>query len=843
MNDPKSKSLTVPAAMVTLLLITVVFYGSVRPESGNRKSPSATESSFREDEETPLEQNENTSTVPTESPTAMPAALPPEVPVSPVSVITNSVGMQLIRIPAGEFWMGSATNESGRWDDEYRHRVAITKSFYMAVHEVTIGQFRQFVNATAHKTEPETDRTGGFGFNVNQRPIRGRYDRVFSWKSAGYSQTDQHPVANLTWNDANAFVEWLSREEGVRYRLPTEAEWEYACRAGTDTAFVSGSNADEITKFGNVADQSLRAAGVDSQSDPGFAFAAGDDGYVFTAPVGSFRKNAFGLCDMTGNVCEWCSDWFHENYYLNSPATDPQGPEKGVFRVFRGGGWQAWERHFRCANRARYGPDFRADFIGLRVVREDAPAVAETSELPQKPVATSDGSQGLPNSVGNLVTDSGPKPMTQSEVGPVQLQGRLADPVVIGLANPYRRFAVGGSGRYFILHQPENSKLVVVDVLRQGIVHELTDVLDDVLFTAGADALFVARPAQGTLERIGLESFRREKISSLPVDSPPYALKMGSNAVSPLFLACDNDACLIDGRTLERIGDSIGARGRYGYEFQLSADGQTALGIVTGLSPVSWDRMIVGQPETQSVGSTSNYSRYWSGPTADGSLILIEAQECDRNLRRISMKLFEQDRLLPTVDPRFYLAVRFGTENVQCQICNVADRRTIFTIQDFEDMWLPVDDKRPELLRKRLDEDRDCSFWFLPQLKSFVTLNWDRQQISIYPFDLEETLRQKGAPWLYVTSIPPLQATRGADLFHQFQSFSSSDHVEYHLESPVEGLSLTSQGELHWKVPAEFEQDSVRMLIRAATADKESFVQFEVFVQSPSQKEAEPAKK
>jgi formylglycine-generating enzyme required for sulfatase activity len=185
-------------------------------------------------------------------------------------------------------------------------------------------------------------------------------------------------VANLTWNDANAFLQWLSREESVRYRLPTEAEWEYACRAGADTTFQNALSSEDVTTIGNVADQSLKGAGVDLDKDTGFSFATTDDGYVFTAPVGSFRPNAFGLYDMTGNVCEWCSDWFDDNYYLNSPAVDPTGPESGIFRVFRGGGWQAWSRQFRSANRARFEPDFRAGFLGLRVVREDVTPVVDT---------------------------------------------------------------------------------------------------------------------------------------------------------------------------------------------------------------------------------------------------------------------------------------------------------------------------------------------------------------------------------------------------------------------------------------------------------------------------------
>jgi hypothetical protein len=210
------------------------------------------------------------------------------------------------------------------------------------------------------------------------------------------------------------------------------------------------------------------------------------------------------------------------------------------------------------------------------------------------------------------------------------------------------------------------------------------------------------------------------------------------------------------------------------------------------------------------------------------------------------MGLFEKDRLLPTVDPRYFLAVQFGSGKVQCQICNVADRRTIYTIRNFEDMGLTGTTQQQQSIRDRLETDRDSYFWLLPDLRSFVTLNWDRQRISIYPFDMEVALKKKGDPWLYVTSIPPLKAVRGSELSHQFQALSSFDIVTYSLESPVEGMLISPQGELQWKVPIDFEQDSVRILIRAMSGDSEAFAQFELSVQdppaTPKPEKSEPAK-
>ncbi len=294
--------------------------------------------------------------------------------------ITNSIGMQLTLIPAGEFMMGSgiSTEEVARrfakWeakaeyytDEHPQHRVKISKPFYMGVHEVTRGQFRRFVTATGHKTEAETDGEGGYGWNEADGKSEGR-DPKYTWRETGFQQTDAHPVVNVTWNDAVAFCRWLSSENGVQYRLPTEAEWEYACRAGTNTLYSNGNDPEGLAKVGNVMDGSAKTKMTKYQNQP--LFIDGRDGFAFTAPVGQFPVNAFGLHDMHGNVYEWCSDWYGEDYYANSPDTDPRGPSSGSFRVLRGGSWFSRPYYVRSSYRSRNPADFRSFSYGFRVVR------------------------------------------------------------------------------------------------------------------------------------------------------------------------------------------------------------------------------------------------------------------------------------------------------------------------------------------------------------------------------------------------------------------------------------------------------------------------------------------
>jgi formylglycine-generating enzyme required for sulfatase activity len=224
----------------------------------------------------------------------------------PTRQITNSIGMKLTPIPAGEFLMGSDESDEDAIDAEFldkaagkkqKHRVRITRPFYLGVTEVTRGQFRRFVDEASYQTEAEKDGRGGYGWDEKTEKVEA--NPKFTWRNAGFEQTDHHPVVNVSWNDAQAFIAWLSRKEGKSYRLPTEAEWEYACRAGTTTRFSFGDDQEGLAAFGNIADATAK------EKYPKWTWAlAGRDGYVYTAPVGRYNPNAWGLFDMHGNVWE-----------------------------------------------------------------------------------------------------------------------------------------------------------------------------------------------------------------------------------------------------------------------------------------------------------------------------------------------------------------------------------------------------------------------------------------------------------------------------------------------------------------------------------------------------------
>jgi formylglycine-generating enzyme required for sulfatase activity len=251
--------------------------------------------------------------------------------------ITNSIGMKLVLIPPGEFMMGSPEGEKDRQEREGpQHRVRITRPFYFGVYQVTQEEYEQVMG-----TNPSAFSRDG----RNSGRVSGL-------------DTSRFPVESVSWNDAVEFCRRLSalpaeRSAGREYRLPTEAEWEYACRAGTTTPF----------HFGSVLN------GRQANHDGNYPYGTSEKGPYLerTTTVGSYSANGFGLYDMHGNVWEWCADWHAGDYYANSPVNDPKGPASGSGRVIRGSSWGSFAGRCRSANRSGPSPGFRAIVLGFRL--------------------------------------------------------------------------------------------------------------------------------------------------------------------------------------------------------------------------------------------------------------------------------------------------------------------------------------------------------------------------------------------------------------------------------------------------------------------------------------------
>jgi sulfatase modifying factor 1 len=240
---------------------------------------------------------------------------------------------EMVAIPAGQFLMGAAPGEEERANlaVEFRNRSqpqrrVSVRGFSIGKFEVTRGQYRVFAEATGRGGE------GCFGWRDSGfEMVPGK-----SWRDPGFAQNDAHPVTCVSWEDASAYVAWLSQRAGRKYRLPTEAEWEYAARAGTTTTRFWGEDAGATCDYANGADRSTatRVPGAE-----GWHVIGCDDRHAYTAPVGSFRPNPFGLHDMLGNVEEWTQDCWNGNY--SGAPTDGSAATTGdcALRAVRGGSW------------------------------------------------------------------------------------------------------------------------------------------------------------------------------------------------------------------------------------------------------------------------------------------------------------------------------------------------------------------------------------------------------------------------------------------------------------------------------------------------------------------------
>lgn len=320
----------------------------------------------------------------------------------------SQTGVSFRFVPGGRFIQGtsggervlqnafplSTTGQNYGNAEEPAHVTWVTKPFFIAETEITVGQFREFVQATGYQTTAERGKTEMVGWDPTpeDKPLYQSYDFArdakFNWANPGFQQADNHPVVGVSYTDAKAYCQWLSQRDGHRYRLPTEAEWELACRAGTTTWFSFGDVAKGVVhqhgNFGNVELEKHRQHAAERQwlldwdKDP-------QDGFVFTAPVGSFARNPWGIADMHGNVWEWCEDLWLDTVYKDyvrprydqpcGVAVDPVNLDRpqtttNDFHTIRGGSWYNGDLQCRSSSRTSWDANDAACYVGFRIVRE-----------------------------------------------------------------------------------------------------------------------------------------------------------------------------------------------------------------------------------------------------------------------------------------------------------------------------------------------------------------------------------------------------------------------------------------------------------------------------------------
>jgi formylglycine-generating enzyme len=262
----------------------------------------------------------------------------------------------MISVDGGTFMMG---NNMGSDDEKPAHKVTIT-GFYFGKYEVTFKDFKKFVDATGYKTDAEQPDSVNFKHGLPPRGANNGTWKMYNANVPVPPSDSMKPVGNVSWNDANEYLKWLSKMTGKQFRLPSEAEWEYAAKGGNKSKgyqYAGGNNLDEVAWY--VENSDKRAHNI-----------------------GQKLPNELGIYDMAGNSREWCSDWYGETYYKVSPASDPAGPDMGKGRVVRGGSWGSEKDRMRISYRNRTFPYNSALDYGFRPAMTNEEAVKKAAEKP-----------------------------------------------------------------------------------------------------------------------------------------------------------------------------------------------------------------------------------------------------------------------------------------------------------------------------------------------------------------------------------------------------------------------------------------------------------------------------
>jgi len=280
----------------------------------------------------------------------------------------HNLAGEMVKIPGGSFLMGTL---EGRKDEKPQHIVTVP-SFEIGKYEVTVGQFKKFIEATGYLTDAETDAgihkgcfSDGGGVDFGQK-------EGLTWRNPSYTQTDSHPVVCVSLNDAHAYIDWLNKETGSNYSLASEAQWEYAARSGSTTDYHFGNSKSDLCLYANVYDEVGK-----NVNSYGWRNAPCDDGEAKSSKVGQYKASPFGLHDMHGNVWEWVEDCWKSGYH-NAPSDGTVYKDsKCVNRVTRGGSWYNIPLGVRSANRYWYLPTYRSFNLGFRLFRDTSLVVTQ----------------------------------------------------------------------------------------------------------------------------------------------------------------------------------------------------------------------------------------------------------------------------------------------------------------------------------------------------------------------------------------------------------------------------------------------------------------------------------
>lgn len=411
--------------------------------------------------------------------------------------------------------------------------------------------------------------------------------------------------------------------------------------------------------------------------------------------------------------------------------------------------------------------------------------------------------------------------MTQVVSGQSVDNESAAGPKTVTLSARYTSHTVAGSGRFLAFHLADREEVAVVDLCEKRGVRSISSVPPDALVAGGASGLFVVQPAQNFVQRYDLRSFERTKVTPLVDQGPVKRVAMGPCSDGPLLMA-GREARLFDAKTLQPLkieGNVIGGSGQFGYELCVSADGQTFAGIPKGFGPVAYSLMrLDGHGTTiRSFGSTSHAVR-WAQPTADARLILLPGGQLYTGpLEPQDATRFQGSTLFATVDPRYFLSVRFavsgdGADVVEAAVCTVADLQVVYTIVGLEEM-APVGNTASRMSIAGRLHHGEIRYHYVPEARVLVTLPYDDKRVVIRDFDLLGELDANGNDYLFVDSLPPQRVRRGETLRYAIAAHSRRGTLKYELQAGPENMVVNRKGEVKWKVPVEFADETVAAII------------------------------
>lgn len=408
----------------------------------------------------------------------------------------------------------------------------------------------------------------------------------------------------------------------------------------------------------------------------------------------------------------------------------------------------------------------------------------------------------------------------------------------VKLAGPYQSFEVGGGGRYMLFHVPDSDVIQIVDVVKGGIVHTIDQVSDDVMIAAGLEHFVLVLPGQKIMQRWSFKSFEREKVARMPGEGKPWRVLLGASSVGPMVL-CAQGNVFIDLESL-REQDIVGEFWAHHPQhiLEASTDGRTFMmqaspGRADNLAQIGLEEGVVW---TKRFSGRVNTRHLFT--TADGRLIFTNREFFDQALNPLSTDWLSELSCYPTVDPRYFVAVRQVVTNqrknihaIQLNICSVADRRVLYTETGFPEVSANADRTQARDIPGRLFAWRP-HFHYVPWAKALATIGWDKASVRIRKFDLIEKLNSKGGGYLFVQSAPPVFAPRGGRLAYQVDVVSSADGVTYELLDGPKGATVSAEGLVSWEISVAGERDKETIILSIRnSADEEILHAFDLTYQ------------